>query len=179
MMSKDKKLKEGYKLAGCCSPEPNHSIKGYFSYTNMIVVHKSTCGNLKRSEPDRIISLSWEEVLEKPEEKPGSEFFQLDKLDFAILQHHQTMGIDYSLMVARILHIESQLAFERHKKLKGMGLLKRVEKVMVRYRRNIVDNKWIKHRNHTYYQITPKGERYLDSFVSQKGRITKDDRGSQ
>jgi hypothetical protein len=168
MMSGEKKLKEGYKLAGCCSPELEDSILGYFSYANVIVIHKSTCGNLKKAEPDRIITLSWEEVLEKPEEKPGSEFFQLDRLDFSILQHHRTMGIDYSLMVAKILKIESQLAFDRHRKLKGMGLLKRVEKVMVRYRRNIVDNKWIKHRNHTYYQITPKGESYLDSFVSKK-----------
>jgi hypothetical protein len=168
MMSGEKKLKEGYKLAGCCSPEPADSISGYFSYSNVIVIHKSTCGNLKKAEPDRIITLSWEEVLEKPEEKPGSEFFQLDRLDFSILQHHRSMGIDYSLMVAKVLKIESRLAFDRHRKLKGMGLLKRVEKVMVRYRRNIVDNKWIKHRNHTYYQITPKGESYLDFFVSKK-----------
>jgi hypothetical protein len=175
MMSNEKMLKEGYKLAGCCSPEPDDSIKGYFSYTNVIVVHKSTCENLRKTEPDRVISLSWEEVLEKPEDRPGSEFLQLDKLDFTILQHHQTMGIDYSLMVARILNIGSQQAFERHKKLREMGFLKRVKKVMVRYRKNMADNKWIKHRNHTYYQITPKGERYLGFYVSQKGRMTKDD----
>lgn len=174
-MSKGKRLKEGYKLAGCCFPEPDDSIKGYFSHTNVIVIHKSTCGNLRKTEPDRLISLSWEEVLEKPEEKPGREFYELDELDFAILQHHQTMGIDYSLMVAKILSIQPQLAFKLHKKLKGMGLLKRVEKVMVQYRRNIVDNKWIKHRNHTYYQITPKGKWYLDFFASQKGRPNKDD----
>jgi predicted transcriptional regulator len=80
------------------------------------------------------------------------------------------MGIDYSLMVADILGVNPEDIFERHKKLRDLKLLKRVQKVMVRYREKIVKNKWIKHRNHTYYEITPKGERYLEYIVSNQDK---------
>ena len=163
-------LKEGNKIARCCSPQPNDSIVGYFSYNNVIAVHKTSCGNIKKTESKRLISLSWEDILEKGEDKPEEDYHQLDELDFRILQHHKVMGVDYSLMVAKILKIEPEQAFERHRKLKSSKLLKRVAPVMIRYRKNIVDNKWIKHRNHTYYQITPKGERYLDFFSSQEAK---------
>jgi len=167
MLNHGLKLKEGYKLAGCCSPQPNDSIIGYFSHNNLIVVHKTSCNNLKKAESGRLFSLSWEEILEREEDKPEKDYEQLDELDFRILQHHQMMGVDYSLMVAKILKITPQQMFERHKKLKSLKLVKRVEKVMIQYRKKIVDNKWIKHRNHTYYQITPKGKKYLGFFVSQ------------
>ena len=108
--------------------------------------------------------------MERHDDEPGEDFRELDELDFDILKHHQRMGVDYSLMVASVLNIEPELAFERHTKLRGLKLLKRVEKVMIRYRENVVDNKWIKHRNHTYYEITPKGEKYLRLFVSQKAK---------
>ncbi|MGB2803317.1 MAG: DUF2250 domain-containing protein [Candidatus Zixiibacteriota bacterium] len=168
MRPKSMRLKEGYRLAGCCSPRPDDSIKGYFSYNNVIVVHQASCNDLSRTEPGRLLRLSWEEILERVAEKPGEDFDSLDQLDFDTLKHHKEMGVDYSLMVASILNIEPDQAFERHKKLRGLKLLKRVEKVMIRYRKNIVDNKWIKHRNHTYYEITPKGERYLNFYLSQK-----------
>ena len=164
------KLKEGYKIARCCSPQRDDSIMGYFSYDNVIAVHKASCGNLKKTESERLLSLFWEDILEKGEDKPEEGYHQLDELDFRILKHHQVMGVDYSLMVAKILKIETEQAFERHRKLKSLRLLKRVAPVMIRYRKNIVDNKWIKHRNHTYYQITPKGERYLDFFISQEDK---------
>ena len=163
-----RQLKDGYRLAGCCSPGPDDSIKGYFSYNNVIVVHQASCNDLSRTEPGRLLSLSWDEILDRSEDPPDEDYHQLDKLDFDILKHHKEMGVDYSLMVASILNIEPDQVFERHKKLRGLELLKRVEKVMIRYRKNIVDNKWIKHRNHTYYQITPKGEKYLEFLLSQK-----------
>jgi hypothetical protein len=164
------KLKEGYKIARCCSPRPNDSIVGYFSYNNVIAVHKASCGNLKKTESERLLSLSWEDILKKGEDKPEEDYHQLDELDFRILRHHQMMGVDYSLMVAKILKIETEQAFERHRKLKSLKLLKRVAPVMIQYRKNIVDNKWIKHRNHTYYQITLKGEKHLNFFISQKAK---------
>jgi len=34
----------------------------------------------------------------------------------------------------------------------------------MQYRKGIVDNKWVKHRNHTYYKLTEKGTKYLDYF---------------
>ena len=162
------RLKEGYRTAKCCSPRPDDSIRGYFSHDNVIVVHKASCLNLGKTDRARLLSLSWEDILEASDDEPGEDFHELDELDFDILRHHEKMGIDYSLMVADILNIEPEQAFDRHRKLKALKLLERVERVMVRYRKNIVDNKWIKHRNHTYYEITPKGEKYLRFFISRK-----------
>ncbi len=167
-MSKEAiKVKEGYKIAKCCSPQLTDTIIGYYSYNNILIVHKSACENLEKSESKRLVSLTWSEIQEKEEEKPDKDYYDLDEIDFRILQHHQSMGVDYSWMVASALNIDPELIFERHKKLKELKLLKRVEPVMIQYRKNIVDSKWIKHRNHTYYQITPKGLIYLNFFVSQ------------
>ena len=166
-MSKEAvKVKEGYKIAKCCSPKLLDNITGYYSHNNILVVHKSTCENLKKTETKRLVPLSWSEILEKAEEEPDTDYHDLDETDFRILQHHQAMGVDYSWLVAATLDMDPELVFERHKKLKGLKLLKRVEPVMIQYRKNIVDHKWIKHRNHTYYQITPKGEKYLNFFIS-------------
>jgi hypothetical protein len=161
------KLKEGYKIAKCCTPHPTDAIIGYFSYNNILIVHKATCESLKKAESERLVPLSWVEILEKEEEEPDKDYCDLDEVDIRILQHHHSMGVDYSWMVASALEIDTELVFERHKKLKGLKLLKRVELVMIQYRKNIVDHKWIKHRNHTYYQITSKGEKYLNYFISQ------------
>lgn len=159
------RLKQGYTQAKCCSPAPGDSITGYFSYNNSVVVHKTSCDNLKKAEPKRLLSLFWDEISEAEESKPDQDYFQLDELDFSILRHHQVMGVDYAWMVAEMLCLEPQLVFERHKKLRDSKLLVRVQLVMIRYRKNIVDHKWIKHRNHTYYRITPKGEKYLNFFM--------------
>jgi predicted transcriptional regulator len=132
------------------------------------VVHRASCLNLGKTDQARLLSLSWVDILETSEDEPGEDFYQLDELDFDILKHHERMGVDYSLMIASVLDIEPDLVFERHGKLRGLKLLRRVEKVMIRYREKVVDNKWIKHRNHTYYQITPKGEKYLRFFISRK-----------
>jgi len=160
------KVKEGYKIAKCCSPEFTDSITGYYSYNNILIVHKATCGNLKKAEAKRLVSLSWADILEKDEKKPDKDYYDLDEVDFRILQHHQSMGVDYTWMVASALDMDPELVFERHKQLRGLKLLKRVEPVMIQYRKNIVDHKWIKHRNHTYYQITSKGGKYLNFFIS-------------
>ena len=167
------RLKEGYTRAKCCSPEPHDSITGYFSYKNVIVVHKTSCGNLNKVESQRFLSLSWDGILEAEDSKPDHDYSQLDEVDFRILRHHQLVGVDYTWVVAEMLNLEPRLAFERHRKLKGLKLLGRVQKVMIQYRKNIVDHKWIKHRNHTYYHITPKGERYLNFFIGEKNKRCK------
>jgi hypothetical protein len=167
MMKEETKVNDGYKLARCCSPQPPERIAGYFSHNNLIVVHRSDCPNLLKVEPERLLSLSWDEISKREKGEPEEDYLKLDLLDFGILRHHQEMGIDYSLVVAESLKVDLQQMFERHRKLRNMKLLRRVERVMIRYRKNIVKNKWIKHRNHTYYEITPKGRRYLEHFVSQ------------
>ncbi len=169
MSDKRIRLKEGYKAARCCSPKPNDPVTGYHSHNNVIVVHRTSCEDLEKIESHRLIWVSWKDILDSQEDSPGGDYYQLDRLDFRVLQHHQVMGLDYSLMVARILNIKPEEAFEHHRKLRALELLKRVQKVMIQYRKNVVDNKWIKHRNHTYYQITPKGEKYLEFYVSEEG----------
>ncbi len=164
------RLKESYSRAKCCSPQPNDSITGYFSYNNVIVVHKTSCGNLKKVEPNRLLSLVWDEILETEQSGPDHDFSQLDEVDIRILRHHQLVGVDYAWVVAQMLDLEPQIVFERHRKLKDLKLLERVQKVMIQYRKNMVDHKWIKHRNHTYYRITPKGERYLSFFIGRKNK---------
>lgn len=107
--------------------------------------------------------MSWGDILEEVGFVPEPNYHELDEVDFDILGHHLEYGIDYSLMLARMLTIPKQEAFERHKRLRELGLLKRVEPRMVQYRQGISDHKWIKHRNHTYYELTDKGKAYFEN----------------
>ena len=65
-----------------------------------------------------------------------------------------------------IRRLDKQTVFDRHRKLREMGLLERVTATMVRYRKGIVDNKWIKHRNHTYFDLTDRGRKYLHHYLA-------------
>lgn len=163
-------LRKGYSLAKCCSPEPDEPIAGYISYQSKVIVHKAFCPNIKKIKSDRKVLLSWNKILDKEKLKPGPDFLELEELDFRILKHHQVLGVDYSLMLAEILKVSPHQVFEHHRKLRGLKLLERVKKVMIQYRKGIVDNKWVKHRNHTYYRITLKGEKYLNFYLAQLNR---------
>ena len=162
IMPDEIKLKEKYILAKCCSPSLEDKIVGYYSHDNYLKVHRHDCTSLKKAEPTRLVALSWDDILEDAGFAPGQDYDELEVDDFAVLRHHLDYGIDYSLMVAKSLAIPKQDAFERHKRLRDLGLLQRVEPRIVQYRKGIVDNKWIKHRNHTYYELTEKGKAYLD-----------------
>jgi hypothetical protein len=157
-------LLDGYKLAGCCNPEPGEAISGYYSYNNEMIVHRQYCENLNKIENERIIKLNWKEILAREPEKPDNDYAELDELDFMILEHHAKYGNDYSLKVARMLNRPKQDIFDSHAKLRNMQLLQRVKPLIIQYRKGIVDNKWIKHRNHTYYDLTDKGRLYLDYY---------------
>ena len=157
-----KRLKEDYFLANCCHPGEADSITGYYSHDNFIKVHKSDCPNLKKADSARLITLDWKDLYDVDEFVPDDDYASLDEVDFAVLRHHQLLGVDYSLKVAAVLRLSKQAVFESHRKLREMRLLERVQPVMIQYRKNIVNNKWIKHRNHTYYELTDKGEKYLE-----------------
>lgn len=167
-MNRKIKLKDEYVLANCCQPEVDFEITGYYSHNNVIKVHRSSCQLLAKADADRLIQLQWPDIVEKAEFAPGSDYNDLTTDDFSALRHHLEYGIDYSLMLAKVLNISKQAAFDCHKKLQGLGLLKRVEPTMVRYRKGVVDNKWIKHRNHTYYDLTSKGRSYINFFNKSK-----------
>ena len=161
-------LKENYILANCCHPEPPERLIGYFSHDGMLKVHRDTCPNLNKADQGRLVELEWSEILAPEAFEPDQDFSTLDATDFAVLGHHRDLGIDYSLKLARDLNISKETAFECHRKLRDMGLLERVEPTMVQYRKGVVDNKWIKHRNHTYYDLTDKGRAYLMYYEENK-----------
>ncbi|MCD6250000.1 MAG: DUF2250 domain-containing protein [candidate division Zixibacteria bacterium] len=160
-------LKERYVLAKCCSPSETDQITGYFSYDNLIKVHRHDCANLIKAEPDRLVQLVWKEILATHKFRPGTDYTDLDATDFAILKHHRDYDIDYSLKVAQVLGLEKQETFDRHRKLRELGLLERVETLIVQYRKKIAKNKWIKHRNHTYYKLTERGIAYLNFYLAE------------
>ncbi len=161
-MPERRKVKEDYVLAKCCTPAPPEEIIGYYSHDNLIKVHRKRCAELDNLEPDRLLSIKWQDILaEDSEFTPGDDYADLDEVDLAILAHHEHYGVDYSLVIARKLGMTKQEAFDRHKKLLSMKLIERVEPRIIQYRKGIVEGRWIKHRNHTYYDLTQKGKDYL------------------
>jgi len=47
--------------------------------------------------------------------------------------------------------------------------IKLVEQGIVQNRKGLVDNKWVKHGNHTYYEPTEKGKAYLGFYCTHSG----------
>lgn len=164
-MTNTHRLKESYRLARCCNPAPGDGIVGFLrTDSQLISIHKRDCVNLKFILADRLVTLTWDEILLEdiePVLSNNPDYQALDDIDFKILKHHHDMGVDYTVVVAKMLALPRETVFERHKKLKDLRLLKRVQPRMIQYRKNIVKNKWIKHRNHTYYEITQRGREFL------------------
>ena len=162
-------IKEDYTLSNCCSPKPYDAIIGYYSHDLLIRIHQKKCKNLEKVDPQRLISLNWDDIICRQNQfEPDDDYKELSENDFAVLEHHIEYGIDYSLVVARKRNLTKQQAFDIHKKLRELNLIERVEAKIVQYRKGIVDNKWIKHRNHTYYDITEKGKNYLNYYNNNK-----------
>jgi len=163
------KLKDDYILANCCRPDEADSIMGYYSHNNILKVHKSDCANLQKADSERLVELNWGDIIASDDFEPDSDYENLESLDFKILHHHMEYGVDYSLKIASMYHLSKQAVFDSHAKLRKMKLLERVKELMMQYRKGIVDNRWIKHRNHTYYKLTDKGAKYLE-YYKQSGK---------
>lgn len=163
-------LREGYSLAKCCGAKPDEPISGYYSHNQIMIIHRRDCDNLIKVEDSRVVKLQWAEVLIADEFTPEPDYEQLEEIDWRILKHHQVLGVDYSHVVARALNAPKPEVFEHHQKLRELKLLARVKPLMMQYRKGIVDGKWIKHRNHTYYELTPKGVDYLKYHEKERGR---------
>ncbi|RKX21572.1 MAG: hypothetical protein DRP51_03985 [Candidatus Zixiibacteriota bacterium] len=156
------KLKDDYILAKCCNPTETDSITGYYSYDNYIKVHKSDCPNVRIADQSRLIELEWPDIIAVDDFVPESDYDELDEIDFLVMNHHKIYGVDYSLKVAAMINVDKKAVFDSHRKLRAMKLLERVKPLMIQYRKGIAKNKWIKHRNHTYYNLTDKGKKYLE-----------------
>ncbi len=158
-----------YNIAKCCNPQEYNPLVGYFKENGTITVHHAECRALHGLRPGRFLKVSWEEIQapQPLENRIAPEFDELDETDYFILKHHQEMGIDYSIVVAETLRIPLEEMYQRHKKLRRIGGLKRVEARIIHYRKNIVKGKWIKHRNHTYYELTREGKTWIAAFESR------------
>ena len=161
-----------YKIAKCCMPQEGDSITGYFKEDSTITVHHAECNAVQGFRSERLLAVAWDEIrtTETPTDSPTlpAAFAELDETDYFILKHHQELGMDYSIVVAETLRISLEEMHQRHRKLRNMGGLKRVEGRIIHYRKNIVKGKWIKHRNHTYYELTPEGRTWIQAFENQQ-----------
>ena len=160
-----------YNIAKCCSPQEDDPITGYFKADGTIAVHHATCNAVQGLRPERLLAVAWDEVrtteMAAAPATLAPEFAELDETDYFILKHHQEFGMDYSIVVAEVLRVPLEEMHKRHRKLRELGGLKRVQGRVIQYRKNIVKGKWIKHRNHTYYELTSEGERWIQAFEDQ------------
>lgn len=156
-----------YQIAKCCAPQPETPVIGYFKENGTITVHHAECASVQGLRTERLLKVSWQEIQAAevpPEATLAPEFDELDETDYFVLKHHQEFGMDYSIVVAETLQIPLEEMHQRHRKLRELGGLKRVEGRIIHYRKNIVKGKWIKHRNHTYYELTPDGKTWIEAF---------------
>lgn len=162
------RVKENYTIANCCNPTPKDDITGYYSHNNIVKVHSSKCLNLDKADKSRLVYLAWKDIIATNEFQPDDDFASLTDFDFNVLIHHENYGVDYSRKVAAVLHADKQAVFDAHAKLRSFSLIERVSPKIIQYRKNIVPGKWIKHRNHTYYDLTEKGRQYLEYYRSSQ-----------
>jgi len=151
-----------YHLSKCCNPQAGDAIVGYFREDGIFSVHRVGCPNLRSLSQKRLVKVTWEEVQGQQAEGAIDDlFYELEEEDFSILGHLQAYGLDYAYPISQETGIGLQETFRRLRRLSRWGLIGRVAGRMVQYRKGIVKGKWIKHRNHTYYDLTPRGERIL------------------
>ena len=57
----------GVTYAKCCCPLPGDAIQGYLGQEKGLMVHRDNCRNLiePRDQPDRLISLHWDEEIDR------------------------------------------------------------------------------------------------------------------
>jgi len=162
-----------YRLAKCCDPREGDEIIAFLKQdADVFSVHCADCVNMRKIPPDRRVAVCWKDIAASCHDTARTVsdalLDQLDQTDFAVLRHHRELGLDYAAVVARQMGIPRAEVFARHRKLGELGLLQRVQPRMIRYRKGIVDGKWIKHRNHTYYELTEKGIQVLDKWSREK-----------
>ncbi|SMP03712.1 Uncharacterized protein SAMN06265339_0139 [Desulfurobacterium pacificum] len=84
----------------------------------------------------------------------------LNELEIKILYYIHQTGPAYIKKLCQRLREDNDTIRKHIKKLEQLGYLERVSGRLVEYR---IDrrNKVVKHRNHTYYDITRKGKHFI------------------
>ena len=61
-----------YKIAKCCTPQPETPVIGYFKEDGTITVHHAECGAVQGLRTERLLKVSWQEIqdAEVPKEVP-------------------------------------------------------------------------------------------------------------
>ncbi len=99
---------------------------------------------------------------------------ELKEIELKILKYHKLMGADYSKLISHRFGISLNEAMEIHKNLFDLGFLEKVSGRIVNYHTNVKRLKTIKHRNHTYYVLSRKGELFLREYEREFGEIELD-----
>ena len=81
-------LKDGYILTNCCNPGPDDKIVGYYSFDNIVKVHRHDCPNLDKADETRLVALEWADILGEEDFVPGDDFQTISDDEFRILRHH-------------------------------------------------------------------------------------------
>ncbi|RIV19229.1 DUF2250 domain-containing protein [Alicyclobacillaceae bacterium I2511] len=82
-----------------------------------------------------------------------------DGVDVKILAYFKALGPDYAKLVAFRFGLSLENSRARLERLELAGFIEKVEGRIVKYYHRRV--KAVKHRNHTYFQITKDGEQFL------------------
>lgn len=85
---------------------------------------------------------------------------ELTEVELKILYYIYHSGPTFIKKLAARLNEDNQILRNSVKNLQRLGYLERVTKTLIDYRLD-KRNKVIKHRNHTYYDITRKGRLFM------------------
>jgi len=84
---------------------------------------------------------------------------QEELLDLTILTYLKKLGPEYAKLLAIRLGLSLEESRKRLQSLEERGLIKRVKRRIVKYYHR--RRKSVKHRNHTYYELSREGELFL------------------
>lgn len=99
---------------------------------------------------------------------------ELSEIELKILKYHKLMGADYSKLISHRFGITLSEAMGIHKRLFDLDFLEKVSGSIIDYHTNIKRLKTIKHRNHTYYVLSRKGELFLREYERKFGDVEVD-----
>lgn len=94
-----------------------------------------------------------------------------DDMDLKILEYIEYMGAEYSAMLSTKMGLDIEETRSRLNILLEKDLLERVQGTMLdNYHRQ---KDWTKHMNHTYYQLSRRGELYLRNLRSDSKDVQR------